>query len=75
MIDIFLKKQAQLNDALYRIDLKLDWFKENQENLPHNILKTWNNWHDLNDRIKDRVFENVRNYKIWHWEQYGFNTY
>lgn len=72
----FLDKQTRLNNALNKVNAKLQYFNEVSQtgaNLPE--FENWNKWHDLHDRLKDRLQDNYNNFKNWHWEQYRFNTY
>jgi len=35
----------------------------------------WNNWHDLQYRLEDRLRDNWSAYHDWHWNKFGFNAY
>ncbi len=75
MHEIFTQKESRLNSALSKVQNKLDYLAENQSNLPKAELDLWNNWHDLKDRITNRLWDNWSDFKDWHWEQFGYNSY
>ena len=78
----FKAMEAKIIRATSKVEAKLDHFKQYYENVKGNwskkdkeYTKDWNKWHDLYDRLKDRYWDNWRNFKEWHFETFGFNTY
>ena len=81
-IQNFIKKQEQLKRAIQRVQDKLESFKEEAQKIigdwtdaHREKFKRWNDWHDLKERLKNRVWKNWSEYKSWHWGEYGFNSY
>lgn len=72
MLQIFKDKETRLNLALQRVQNRLKFYADNAST---NEFKDWNNWHDLEQRIKERLFDNWSSFKDWHFQQFGFNTY
>ena len=70
--------ETRLNNAIKKVQDKLKWF-EIMANNNHQGVKVnfndWNKWHDLEDRLTDRLKDNYSNYKAWHWNEYQFNAY
>ena len=71
----FQNQQERLLRAQKRIEVKLQWFKDNSDNLSEDVRQFWDSWHDLSDRINDRLLDNWQSFKSWHWDNYGFNSY
>jgi hypothetical protein len=71
MLTTFKEKETALNLALTRVQNRLKYYAENSSQ----IFEDWNNWHDLEDRIKERLWQNWSNYKDWHFQTFQFNTY
>lgn len=69
-LQYFENKQNAINAAIERVAGKLGDFA-NGLIPPDN----WNNWHDLHDRLQNRLLDNWKEYKSWHWDKYGFNAY
>ena len=67
----FVHIEKSLLKALNKCHTKLNQFK-NGEVID---LENWNKWHDLNDKIEERIKENIKNYHSWHFDQYGWNAY
>jgi predicted transcriptional regulator len=73
--EYFKQKETAIKNAIEKVETKLKWFKENQESLSYDILETWNNWHDLHDRLKDRLFDNYGDYQSYNFKTYGIAVY
>jgi hypothetical protein len=58
----FKHKETLLHFALKRVEQKLNWFDAEKDNLSESVLNTWNNWHDLEDRLKSRLRDNYLEY-------------
>ncbi len=71
----FLENERKLKSALSRVKRKLNYFSDNRETLTEKDRENWNNWHDLENRLEDRIFQNWSDYKEWHFEENGFNVY
>lgn len=71
MLNTFKDKETRLNLALTRVQNSLKHYAENSGQR----FDDWNNWHDLEDRINERLWQNWSNYKDWHFETFQFNTY
>lgn len=65
----FQAKERQLKVALFKVKDRL--FKATQEN----PLPNWNRWHDLQDRLEDRLKAHWDLYYDWHWSTQGWNAY
>ena len=70
MLNTFKDKETRLQTAIAKVRAKLESFKHGALD-----LSKWNNWHDLEDRLNDRLLENWKAFKAWHWDTYQFNTY
>ena len=66
----FIKKQTQLNKALDKVKARLTFYSENTTG--NCDFPDWNNWHDLQDRIEDRLKNNYVNFLSWHFEEFQF---
>ena len=75
MHEIYVLKESRLNTALSKVEAKINWLSENQNILPSHELDKWNGWHDLKDRLNNRLWDNWTEFKAWHWEQFCFNSY
>jgi hypothetical protein len=71
MLQKFIDKETAINKAIERVNNKLQYFNETPD-LPH---LDWNKWHDLHDRLQDRLIDNWSNFKEWHFIKFNFNTY
>lgn len=78
----FIIKEALIKKAIERVENKLAQYnqeaakiKGNWSNEDQQKFKDWNNWHDLQYRLEQRLWENWSNYKDWHYKKYDFNTY
>jgi len=67
----YIDKQNRLQSAVDKVVNKLHEFKNNPAQAPEN----WNSWHDLHDRLNNRLIDNWKAYKSWHWDTYHFNAY
>lgn len=72
---VFLENERKLKNALSRVKRKLNYFSNNRETLTKKDSECWNDWHDLENRLEDRIFQNWSDYKEWHFEENGFNVY
>lgn len=70
--EYFQNKETVLKSAIQKVENKLSWFKENQNSLSESILDTWNNYHDLHDRLIDRLSDNYFEYSQWHFNTHGY---
>lgn len=68
----FQDKEKSLQNALLRVKKKLENLKNNWQNMPTNEVEKWNNWHDLEYRLQNRLKENYLNYQNWHFQKYDF---
>ena len=68
----FKEKEERLKKSIEKVESKLNWFKENKDSLDDKTLDTWNDWHDLKDRLKDRLSDNFHNYSSWHFSEHGW---
>lgn len=68
----FQDKEKSLQNALLRVKKKLENLKNNWQNMPTNEVEKWNNWHDLEYRLQNRLKENYFNYQNWHFQKYDF---
>lgn len=75
MLQTFIDRETRIKKAIERVKTKLQYFKDNSDILPESVLKHWNDWHDLHDRLINRLVDNWSDYKKWHFETYQFNTY
>lgn len=71
----FAKKEARILAAYERVKKHLAYLSENVDNLTEIEVNDWNKWHDLEDRLTDRLKDNASNFYDWHWNKYGFNVY
>lgn len=87
----FLKKQECIQLAIDKVKSKLAFFKKRSEKMFSNFEFLseeqkekareinnscfWNEHHDLEDRLTERLWENWKEYKDWHWNKHGFNVY
>ena len=67
----FLETQERLNIALEKVKAKLTAYSQTP-NEPH---EDWNNWHDLQYRLENRLHDNYCEFTTWHWDTYGYNVY
>lgn len=85
----FKKKESRINKAIDKVKAKLEEYAEygkkisllctsedrcwkEEEHIP---VKDWNLLHDLQYRLEQRQWNNWSEFKDWHWDNYGFNTY
>jgi len=87
----FLDKQTKIQNAISRVQKKLNFFSEQSEKMFKNFDKMteeekdkaraknnslkWNEHHDLEYRLEKRLEENWSNYHDWHFDKYQFNAY
>jgi len=81
-IEQFKNKEDRLSKAIEKVDTKLKQFKGYADKIQGNwsdkdreYTKDWNNLHDLRDRLESRLFDNWSEFKTWHFDTFGFNTY
>jgi DNA repair exonuclease SbcCD ATPase subunit len=73
-MDKYQKKQARLNSALAKVQDKLRATEERYQRTGM-VAQNWNDLHDLEARIKDRLWSNWSDHKDAHWELHGWNAY
>lgn len=78
----FKDKELRLQRSLNIVKERLQAFQNEADKIQGSWsdsdrmkLKDWNKWHDLQYRIEDRIYQNYSDYKDWHWDTFGFNTY
>ena len=66
----YLDKQENLNRAIERVKRML---------MEHAMgirgPEQWNLCHDLQDRLENRLYDNLSEYYDWHWKTYQWNSY
>ena len=67
----FFKVQSDLFKALEKCKFALNEYTEGKRQ----DLEKWNNWHDLHDRIENRIKDLQSLYFRWHFDEYGWNAY
>lgn len=72
--EYFLKKQNRLLKARKKVQDRLQFFAENWRELPKKDLEIWNNWHDLEKNLENRLQDNYSSYLNWHFEKYGWSS-
>lgn len=78
-----MKTPAIYTETQNRLLAKLDRLKAietgfNQKgwaNLSKKVSFDLNRVYDLQNEIEDRLRANWSDFKDWHWDQFGFNTY
>lgn len=73
--NMFKAKELSIIKAHERVNSKLAYFSENSKTISKKDSENWNNWHDLNRRLKDRYNINYANFCEWHFKTFGFNVY
>ena len=78
----FKKKEKLIRKAIERVKTKLNWFKSESEKIPgywtdehREYFKDWDNWHDLQYRLEQRLWNNWSEFKDWNWDTYEMNVY
>lgn len=85
----FKRKETRLNAAIDRVKAKLAEYaaygekvhaacvaeSRNWTEADHAPVKDWNQLHDLQYRLEDRLWDNHSAYQDWHWTVAGFNVY
>lgn len=77
----FKQKETRLKKALSKCDAKLNEFKSFADNVKqwteaeHKKVERWNDWHDLRERIENRLIENYYNYQHQNFITNGFAAY
>ncbi|MEI7425149.1 MAG: hypothetical protein WCK10_03460 [Candidatus Staskawiczbacteria bacterium] len=85
----FEKKELTLKKALERVKATLKKYSEFGEKVhlacvaenrywtAEELAKcpNWNDYHDLETRLENRLWDNWSAFKEWHWDNFGFNTY
>ena len=70
-IDVFKQKEQRIKKAIKKVKTELNNFATGNRK----DVENWNNYHDLVDRLNDRLWQNWSEYKDWHWNNFGFNVY
>jgi hypothetical protein len=73
-MDKYQKKQTLLNSALSKVQRMLIATEESYQRTGI-VAQNWNDIHDLEYRIKDRMRENWSAYHDWHLDTFGWNAY
>lgn len=78
--EYFTHKETILNIALLKVKGKLEWFNQESAKIEGSTVdipafKNWNNWHDLQYRIEQRLWANWSEFKDYNWDKNQFNTY
>jgi len=73
-MDKYQKKQKRLNSALAKVQTLLTATEQRYQRTGI-AAKNWNALHDLEARIKDRLWENWSDHKNAHWDAHGWNAY
>jgi hypothetical protein len=78
----FVDKQNRLNAALEKVRAHLQYLigKYHDRTVNFQSLKgkekkevdTWNDWHDLQDRIENRLIDNYQEAQRWHFKKFGW---
>jgi len=87
----FFEKQNRLNKAIEKVKAKLDFFKtqsdersknwetmteeQKEEHRAINNSLYWNEHHDLETRLENRLKDNFFDYQSWHYQQKGWAAY
>lgn len=71
MYQYFKDKETRLNIALSKVQSKLKEYKDTPQ-IEH---KDWNDWHDLEDRLKERLMDNYLAYQSYLFEVNGVAVY
>jgi len=66
----FIKKQDVLNIALNKVKARLLYYSKNT--VGNCDFSDWNQWHDLEYRIGQRLKQNYLSYLEWHFNTYQF---
>lgn len=83
-LEDFQREEALLNKAIERVKLRLKELEDYSNSFVgvryesdeyKERTKNWNNYHDLQYRLEERLWLNWSAYKDWHWDNFGFNTY
>lgn len=69
-LQTFKDKETSLKKAIERVNNLLEGYK-----IKAPEGDKWNQTHDLEDRLRNRLIENWKEFKIWHWDNFQFNTY
>lgn len=77
----FKQKEDNLNRAIEKVKAKLLFYDQQSAKIKgfsdqdRLFFRDWNNWHDLEDRLNNRLWENWSEWKEWHWNKFAFNYY
>lgn len=72
--------ETRLNNALTKVKQRLEVLSERSglpidEQMKHPDHAIWNDLHDLEYRLNDRLWDNWSAAKSAHWDKHGFNVY
>lgn len=80
--DYFKAKERAINTALDMVKARLEHYKNESEKILGNWsdadrerFKDWNNWHDLQYRLEQRLWDNYCNYQSYCFEKHGISVY
>jgi len=70
-IEFYITKQDKLKTAIEKVKAELIKFSEGKRK----DVDNWNNFHDLEDRLTDRLKDNYYESQSNNFEKYGFAIY
>lgn len=76
----FVKKQDRLNAALEKVKNHLQYLLDKYDHrrgeprteTENEEVDTWNDWHDLQERIERRLIDNYQEAQNWHFQTFGW---
>jgi len=76
----FVAIETRLNNAIAKVQARLAVLSSRTElsieqQQQHPDHKHWNDLHDLEDRLNNRLWDNWSASKDAHWDAHGFNSY
>ena len=67
----YIKKQDRLRAAIDRVNTQLSRFKDGL----CSDVDNWDKFHDLKDRLQDKLAENYSEYQGKHFESFGWCSF
>lgn len=79
----FIAKQDRLLKAIDKVKAVLADYSERAKTVTNRPwtdedfkqFPNWNNYHDLEDRLTARLWENWSDYQDWHFDKFGWVAY
>lgn len=78
----FIAKQDSIKKAIDRVNVKLAYYSSESAKInglwtdaDHEKFKDWNNLHDLEHRLENRLLDNFKEYQSWHFDTFGWCAY